>query len=590
MGACHSKAAATEEEAPPSYGATAECNSGVKAAAAADGAGATPAATTTATPSSAAATTQSTSNTHGANGTVSALPDASAPLPTDPKELRELVLTLQRALAARERELAAAKVQRVQSATSVLNASLKIIRPSTTSPNGTMMNGTGSLKARASHSTGLSLGGDQPMAMHASNNSMSISPSLIQLHEKQKAAAAEAASVNAAAAAAAAAAASTAADSSATAAAASAEPSPPSTPNAPASAGFGPGMVVSPPHPVSMSSSLLPAPQSAHTAHSLSSAELDDSQLLRRELMDVLLAFAENELIVPNALPSPGGSNGGGGGSGSGLGEQQRTMSSESFAQVINQSSLDDITKQWLTAEFTRERPLGPGMHGYRQRHASVVNIGGVGGRVRDSWDSNSSSGNGRGNGSGAGSSGEYPSPGFSSRNLSGELVSRHQSNGGTGGDALDSIGEGGDASAGDASVGTGHLHSTSRLLLCCPPEHSVPLSELASWDFDVTAYSREVLLLQCMRMFTDLDLLTRFAIPSGSMALFLEELSRNYIDTNPYHNLEHGVDVLHCCWMFLRTTEVVPQARLRSLDILAFLLSAVCHDVGHPGQCCRSR
>lgn len=44
------------------------------------------------------------------------------------------------------------------------------------------------------------------------------------------------------------------------------------------------------------------------------------------------------------------------------------------------------------------------------------------------------------------------------------------------------------------------------------------------------------------------------------------------------------GMDVLHCCWMYLRLTNIVPTARLRSLDILAFLISAVCHDLGHPG------
>lgn len=427
----------------------------------------------------------------------------STPLPTDPAALRALVQSLQHALAAKElsllekeKELAAEKAQRVQSATTVLNASLKIIRPaSATSPNA--LNTRGSLSSTVSpRGDSVSLGGGatagQPLA---GNNSLGISPSLIQLHEKQKMAAAEVASASAAAAAAAA-----------------------SSGNAiaqPVSSDGRPDL--------SRAVSLLPTPQSAADAHNAeleSSAAaaaaalaMDDSQSLRRELMDVLLAFAENELIAPNASSARSSGSGGGGGGGT------LQMNNESFSNVINNSSLDDVTKLWLTAEFTRDQPrMGSGT---RHGRVSVVNTNRTQPTRKESWEHQS-------NHSHSSSSGGGPSNSRSNSNTS--------------------VGEAASASSSAApmlsatAASSGILYWNQKLSQSVSNGESISLSELQSWDYDPTAYSTETLVLQGLAMFDSMDLPRRFGIAPGLILSFLSEISRNYIASNPYHNFQHGL------------------------------------------------
>ena len=431
----------------------------------------------------------------------------STPLPTDPALLRSLVQSLQHALASKElsllekeKELAAEKAQRVQSATTVLNASLKIIRPSSaTSPNG--INTRGSVSSTVSpRGDSVSLGGGPGQPVPAGNNSLGISPSLIQLHEKQKMAAAEVASASAAAAAAAA----SSGNAIAQPAAASSDAS---------SASGRPDL--------SRAVSLLPTPQSAADAHNAeleSSAAaaaaaalaLDDSQSLRRELMDVLLAFAENELIAPNASPALRGSSGGGGG--------PLQMNNESFSNVINNSSLDDVTKLWLTAEFTRDQPR----MGAATRHGrvSVVNTNRTQPTRKESWEhshhSHSSSGS-----------------------VGGMANSRSNSN--------TSVSEAPASSSAATSMlsataaSSGILYWNQKLAQSVASGGAISLSDLQSWDYDPTAYTVDALIFQGLAMVDSMDLPARFGISPGLILNFLSEISRNYIASNPYHNFQHG-------------------------------------------------
>jgi len=49
-----------------------------------------------------------------------------------------------------------------------------------------------------------------------------------------------------------------------------------------------------------------------------------------------------------------------------------------------------------------------------------------------------------------------------------------------------------------------------------------------------------------------------------------------------PYHNWYHAVDVTHCVYRFLHLCGA--EAYLSNLERYALLVSATCHDVGHPG------
>ena len=69
-------------------------------------------------------------------------------------------------------------------------------------------------------------------------------------------------------------------------------------------------------------------------------------------------------------------------------------------------------------------------------------------------------------------------------------------------------------------------------------------------------------------------------AEPLGSMSLQAVELG--YRD-NPYHNAAHAADVVQTLGCMLLTEEF--RASLTAMELLAMLIGACCHDVGHPGS-----
>jgi hypothetical protein len=69
--------------------------------------------------------------------------------------------------------------------------------------------------------------------------------------------------------------------------------------------------------------------------------------------------------------------------------------------------------------------------------------------------------------------------------------------------------------------------------------------------------------------------------VPILIFEAFIKVLEENYLD-NPYHNYVHCVDVCHACYLYL--TKYKAGELLQLADILALLISALCHDINHPG------
>jgi len=238
---------------------------------------------------SSAAAAPSHSEAHGnANARSLTIPELLSPslaLPSDPVALRSLVQQLQHALASREmtlsekeKELASEKAQRMQSAAGVLNASMRII-------------------ADRSQTQSSSTNANSPqqwlerMRQRDSLTGGATASGLGQIQEADT-------------------------------------PSSTEHTTAPSTKADANGAVAA--SADGSSSSAAPA------------APVDDSQVLRRELMDVLLAFAATELLGPHTVATS---------------EPAELL--QSFAEVISQSSLDDETKLWLTAEYTRGHAQG---------------------------------------------------------------------------------------------------------------------------------------------------------------------------------------------------------------------------------------
>jgi FixJ family two-component response regulator len=106
-------------------------------------------------------------------------------------------------------------------------------------------------------------------------------------------------------------------------------------------------------------------------------------------------------------------------------------------------------------------------------------------------------------------------------------------------------------------------------------------VKELTQWTFDVFKYREDELLGLVKQMFVELDLLSDFGIRPEALEKFLGAIKQLYKD-NPYHNWVHAFDVTQATFCVL--VRFGGQAILSRLDMLALLVSALCHDLGHPG------
>eukprot|EP00811_Abedinium_folium_P033030 NODE_6023_length_1712_cov_4.540694.p1 GENE.NODE_6023_length_1712_cov_4.540694~~NODE_6023_length_1712_cov_4.540694.p1 ORF type:complete len:425 (-),score=149.55 NODE_6023_length_1712_cov_4.540694:437-1549(-) len=70
--------------------------------------------------------------------------------------------------------------------------------------------------------------------------------------------------------------------------------------------------------------------------------------------------------------------------------------------------------------------------------------------------------------------------------------------------------------------------------------------------------------------------------VDPATMGHFLWAVEQGYSKVVPYHTWSHGVDVMHCVYRLLRIC--VAEAYLGNTERFALLISAVAHDVGHPG------
>eukprot|EP00002_Diphylleia_rotans_P033439 TRINITY_DN7110_c0_g1_i5.p1 TRINITY_DN7110_c0_g1~~TRINITY_DN7110_c0_g1_i5.p1 ORF type:complete len:944 (-),score=192.91 TRINITY_DN7110_c0_g1_i5:877-3708(-) len=107
-------------------------------------------------------------------------------------------------------------------------------------------------------------------------------------------------------------------------------------------------------------------------------------------------------------------------------------------------------------------------------------------------------------------------------------------------------------------------------------------LEALRSCSFEIFSKSYDELKKCVLYMFQDLRLIENFMIRPSVLYNFLSGLADEY-RANPYHNFRHAIDVTQTVYFYLITTSA--RDVLQPLDMLALMLSALGHDVGHPGQ-----
>eukprot|EP01038_Epipyxis_sp_PR26KG_P010973 gene10973-14739_t len=104
----------------------------------------------------------------------------------------------------------------------------------------------------------------------------------------------------------------------------------------------------------------------------------------------------------------------------------------------------------------------------------------------------------------------------------------------------------------------------------------------LNSWEFNVLDYNNEELIEIISFAFASLRLLEEFSISGRKMLAFVDAVKKRYISTNSYHNFQHGCDV--CCTTHHLFIEAQMQLIYTNLEVLALLVGALAHDVGHLG------
>lgn len=142
-------------------------------------------------------------------------------------------------------------------------------------------------------------------------------------------------------------------------------------------------------------------------------------------------------------------------------------------------------------------------------------------------------------------------------------------------------------------------------------------INMISNWSFDANQLDLDEL-CECACMifecFLDSEGLSKDAGTPARWRTFLISLRAAYHPQNAYHNFAHAVDVLQACYSFLTHIGVAPPISrlqeqsldrtsrktwkrkdglneighigdiLRPMDVLALLVAAIGHDIGHPG------
>lgn len=104
--------------------------------------------------------------------------------------------------------------------------------------------------------------------------------------------------------------------------------------------------------------------------------------------------------------------------------------------------------------------------------------------------------------------------------------------------------------------------------------------SDLDDWSLHALAYDSTELAQMCIALFRNYTFDSTFDISMDTLNSFLLDVTELYHE-NPFHNFQHGFQVMHTCHIMFRCENSVG---IELHETLALLVAALCHDVDHPG------
>lgn len=111
---------------------------------------------------------------------------------------------------------------------------------------------------------------------------------------------------------------------------------------------------------------------------------------------------------------------------------------------------------------------------------------------------------------------------------------------------------------------------------------HEPLTTKVSSNNFDVISFPRNEQFRILSFFFEDLDLLREFKIPLGTLLHFIDAASSEYHHI-PYHNWNHALDVVQFVFYLIKLGRL--NSSFTKLELLALLVAAICHDMGHSGK-----
>eukprot|EP01135_Chromosphaera_perkinsii_P008448 Nk52_evm16s1360 gene=Nk52_evmTU16s1360 len=103
----------------------------------------------------------------------------------------------------------------------------------------------------------------------------------------------------------------------------------------------------------------------------------------------------------------------------------------------------------------------------------------------------------------------------------------------------------------------------------------------LKTANFDNWKFRDEEMMYLLQHMFESLGLIEEFSIDSNTLHNFVIAVHANY-NNNPFHNFRHCFCVTQMMYGLIWMCEL--QSKMDKLDLLALIVSAMCHDLDHPG------
>ena len=124
-------------------------------------------------------------------------------------------------------------------------------------------------------------------------------------------------------------------------------------------------------------------------------------------------------------------------------------------------------------------------------------------------------------------------------------------------------------------------LLTEAKVATTVPEEVPQELLTVHSWDINPFMKTTAQLESYFNDIFEEYQLFDQFNIDRKKLHNFFQDISKHYHD-RPFHNFQHGWSVCHISYQLLRNGA---DKYLQPLDILSLLVSAICHDLDHPGH-----